>query len=228
MAEILAASDRSVLVRFGAEMSPEYHRAVCGLMRAFERKPVAGVTSISPGFASVLFRYDPRLLSPRDAEHAVELLLDHEDSAALGGRAVEVPVCYGGEYGPDLDELAQWAGLSPDAVVELHCAEEYHVYFLGFAPGFAYLGEVDPRIAMPRRAKPRPRVPRGSVGIAARQTAVYPSATPGGWNLIGRCPLALFSTAPECKTLLQTGDTVRFRPIDGAEFARIAEGIPPA
>jgi inhibitor of KinA len=134
-------------------------------------------------------------------------------------RTVEIPVCYGGEHGPDLAEVAKGCGLSTSEVVKLHVSRTYHAYFLGFAPGFAYLGELPEEIATPRLETPRKKVPAGSVGIAGRQTAVYPFATPGGWNLIGRTPLTLFRSDRKKMSLVEIGDQVQFRSITREEFS---------
>ena len=137
---------------------------------------------------------------------------------AANPRLVEVPVCYGGEFGPDLDWVAEQRGLPAEKVVELHIAPTYHAYFLGFAPGFAYLGDLAEEIAVPRVETPRKEVAAGSVGIAGRQTAIYPFRTPGGWRLIGRTPLEIFRKDREPMGMIAIGDQVRFRPITQAEF----------
>ena len=133
-------------------------------------------------------------------------------------RLVDVPVCYGGEFGPDLEWVAAQRGLTAEKVVELHIAQSYHAYFLGFVPGFAYLGELAEQIAVPRLETPRKEVTAGSVGIAGRQTAIYPFETPGGWRLIGTTPLEIFRKEREPMGLIAIGDQVRFRPIPRAEF----------
>jgi inhibitor of KinA len=139
---------------------------------------------------------------------------------------VEIPVCYGGDLGPDLGGIAEWAGLTVEDVIRAHAAVPYRVYMLGFLPGFAYLGAVDPRIAMPRRTTPRLRVPAGSVAIAGPQTGVYPADAPGGWHLIGRTPLTMFDVARTHPSLLAPGDRVEFRAVDrdAYEHARSRSG----
>ena len=139
-------------------------------------------------------------------------------------RLVEVPVCYGGEFGPDLEDVAVQRGMLPEKVVELHFGQTYHAYFLGFAPGFAYLGDLAEELAAPRLQTPRKEVAAGSVGIAGRQTAVYPFATPGGWRLIGRTPMEIFQKDREPMGLIAIGDQVRFRPITRAEFLAARRG----
>jgi inhibitor of KinA len=136
---------------------------------------------------------------------------------------VEIPVCYGGEFGADLDFVAKHANLTPGEVIEIHSAADYLVHMIGFAPGFPYLGGMSSKIAAPRRSSPRLKVPAGSVGIAGEQTGIYPLETPGGWQLIGRTPLALFRPEQDPPTLLQPGDIVRFRPITPQQFRELKE-----
>jgi KipI family sensor histidine kinase inhibitor len=139
------------------------------------------------------------------------------------GRLIEIPVCYGGEYGPDLDAVAKRAGLAPDEIVARHTAAEYAVAMIGFAPGFPYLLGLDPALATPRRTDPRTRVPAGSVAIGGAQTGIYPRELPGGWQLIGRTPLVLFDPRREPPCLLAPGDGLRFRAIRADEFEKLAE-----
>jgi inhibitor of KinA len=177
------------------------------------------ITDVVPAYDSVAVHYEPgRVACRRDesphqamARWIADRVARLPDAPVAAGRLLEIPVRYGGEDGPDLDALALARGLSPDEVVALHTAPEYVVHFLGFMPGFAYLGGLDARLATQRRAVPRTLVPAGSVGIGGAQTAVYPLASPGGWQLIGRTPLALFDAAREPAALLAAGDRVRFR-----------------
>lgn len=149
---------------------------------------------------------------PQDAVGQLQRWWEESESLALEPRDIDIPVVYGGEQGPDLAHVAQHSGMTPQQVVECHVAGRYLVYFIGFQPGFAYLGGLDERLHTPRRAEPRLQVPAGSVGIGGRQTGIYPLATPGGWQLIGRTPLALFNPRAATPTLLQPGDRVRFVP----------------
>ena len=179
----------------------------------------AAITDVVPAYASVAVHYDPARVDCRKDESPHEAMgrwiADRiarlPDAPPVVGRLVEIPVRYGGEDGPDLEALAVARGLTPDAVVDLHTAPEYVVHFVGFMPGFAYLGGLDPRLATPRRAVPRTHVPSGSVGIGGAQTAVYPVASPGGWQLIGRTSRALFDPNAAPAALLAAGDRVRFR-----------------
>lgn len=168
-----------------------------------------------PSYHSLLIVFDPLHLTPNDIRHALmQCLVLHAPSGLGAGKLIELPVYYSPESGADLERLATRAGLSVAEVIALHQQTEYWVYAVGFAPGFAYLGEVDRRIAAPRLSTPRASVPKGSVAIAERQTAVYPSASPGGWNLIGRCPTPLFDAEKTPPMAFAVGDRVRFKAID--------------
>jgi KipI family sensor histidine kinase inhibitor len=167
--------------------------------------------------------FDPLITDQRRLETAARAAGDAPAVAEAAGRQVRIPVCYGGEFGPDLAEVARFAGLDEAGVVARHAGGSYRVFMIGFVPGFAYMGSVDAAIAAPRRASPRPRVPAGSVGIAGAQTGVYPRETPGGWQLIGRTPAALFDPDRAEPCLLAPGDAVRFEAIDRAAFDRLAD-----
>ena len=172
-----------------------------------------------PSYASILILYNPlRSTHTNIVRRVREALHDLPAQATAVGRTVVLPVYYAPEAGADLEALAARAGLSVPEVIELHTGTEYRVYAIGFAPGFAYLGEVDERIATPRLATPRARVPRGSVAIAERQTAVYPAESPGGWNLIGRCPVSMFNPQSQPCMPVAVGDSVRFSAIGRARF----------
>lgn len=172
-----------------------------------------------PSYASVLIQYNPLHSHRGDIVRRVRRALDALAAEPVTpGRSVVLPVYYAAESGADLESLAAAAGLTTAEVIDLHCATQYRVYAIGFAPGFAYLGEVDSRIATPRLPTPRARVPRGSVGIADQQTAVYPSESPGGWNLIGRCPTPMFTPDAQPSMPVAVGDSVYFEPIDRARY----------
>lgn len=217
------SGDTLILVEVGTEMALDVNARVTALASRLVEARVRGVRDVVPAYASVGVHVDPRRFDQAALEAAVET---HADDARRpsASRVVEIPVRYGGDDGPDLDDVAAFAGCTPDEVVRRHAAGRYHVYMLGFLPGFAYLGGVDPSIGMPRRSSPRPVVPPGSVGIAGAQTGVYPYASPGGWQLIGRTPVAMFDPARETPALLAPGDTVRFVPIGDAEWQSLATG----
>ncbi|MFP6850658.1 MAG: 5-oxoprolinase subunit PxpB [Pseudomonas sp.] len=178
------------------------------------------LTDLVPGWNSLLLHYDLMRTDHLQLAERLKPLLERwlaEPLAVQGGQLHEIPICYDGE---DLAEVARLCQLSTAQVIELHTASEYHVGAIGFAPGFAYLAELDARLALPRRATPRLSVPAGSLAIAERQTAIYPQRSPGGWHLIGRCPWALFDVAQTPPCPLALGDRVRFRSIDERDFIR--------
>lgn len=214
--------DSAVVVRLGSDLDETALRRVRALAAALEHDRPAGVVDVVPAFTSVTVFYDAthtggyaRLCAEVEARAA------RADASLVSqeARVVEIPVCYGGEFGPDLAEVAARAGLSSDEVVALHAGADYLVHAVGFAPGFAYLGGLPAKLHTPRRATPRTTVPAGTVGIGGAQTGVYPLATPGGWNLIGRTPLRLFDAGRAEAAQLRTGDRVRFRAIGAEEFS---------
>lgn len=180
-----------------------------------------------PTYRSLAINYDPHQLS-RDALMSVirELLeLKQESQQQSLREVVEVPVCYGGEYGPDLDFIAEHTKLSQEEVIKRHCAPTYYCYMLGFTPGFCYIGGMDEQLTTPRLSNPRTSIPMGSVGIAGKQTGIYPIASPGGWQLLGRTPLRLFDPQRNPITLIQAGEWVRFKPIEESLFAQIEKDV---
>jgi inhibitor of KinA len=218
--EFRAASDQAMLVYLGEKIGLESHRRVFQLLRLLQEEPLAWVRNLQPTYCSMLVSFDACAVDHHEIEAALRGYEERAEKMALApARVVEIPVCYGGEFGPDLEEVAAVHNLSPSRVIELHLSRSYRAYFLGFAPGFAYLGDLPEAIATPRLTTPRKKVAAGSVGIAGTQTAVYPFATPGGWRLIGRTPLAMFRKEREPMGLIVVGDEVRFRAITREEFA---------
>ena len=215
-----AASDQALLVYLGEEIGAESHDRVVRLLRLLQKDAPAWIRNVQPAYCSLLIAFDATRVDQAEAQARIaEYEKRAEKLLAAEPRQVEIPVCYGGEFGPDLEDVAAKSGLSPAKVIMLHCTRAYHAYFLGFAPGFAYLGDVAKEIATPRLETPRKEVPPGSVGIAGRQTAVYPFATPGGWRLIGRTPLEVFKKDRQPMELISIGDQVKFRPISREEFS---------
>jgi inhibitor of KinA len=208
---IRPSSDSSLLVTFGDRISPEAHRQVLRLTRRLES--ARKIRNLHPAFTSVLVEFDPRRARAGEIEELIRARLQadgEEDVAEPPARLIEIPVRYGGEFGPDLEDVARHAGLEAGRVVELHASAEYEVYFLGFATFFVYLGGLPAEIATPRLAAPRRQVPAGSVGIAGGQTGIYPLASPGGWRIIGRTGARLFDPQREPPPLVRMGDRVRF------------------
>jgi inhibitor of KinA len=216
--------DAAVAVEFERRIDRATHDRVVAVARAITGACLAGVRDVVPAYHAVTVHFDPlgtdvvALISRLEQEAARAASPAHEVS-----RITRIPVCYGGAYGPDLPDVAAWSGLGEDEVVARHVSTTYRVYMLGFLPGFAYLGSVDPKIAMPRRARPRVKVPEGSVGVAGEQTGIYPQVSPGGWQLIGRTPVRLVDLSKADPFLLRPGDLVRFHRIDAVEFEAGAE-----
>ncbi|WP_317173399.1 5-oxoprolinase subunit PxpB [Hymenobacter armeniacus] len=224
--------DAAVVLEFGHGISPAIHRAIQAVSRYLTEYPFPGLRELVPAFTTLTVYYDPWVLSEngrhqpyeRVAEILHQLLPAAQAAAGEAGTdLVEIPVCYGGEFGPDLAFVAAHTGLPPGEVIARHSAPDYLVHLIGFAPGFPYLGGLDERLAAPRKAEPRALVPAGAVGIAGAQTGIYSLPTPGGWQLIGRTPRRLFSPEWARPSLLQAGQRLRFVPIDEAEFYHLQQ-----
>jgi len=217
--KIVSASDSSLLVVFGNVISPALHERVIALFRAFQVRHDPRIRNLHPGYASLLIDFDPLRMTHDELTGIVEQLAISPDLTTAGSsNVITIPVCYEVEFGPDLPDVAQHAGLSAEEVVRLHCAPMYLVYFLGFSPGFVYLGGLPEILHTPRLSTPRPSISGGSVGIAGAQTGIYPVDSPGGWKLIGRTPLRMFDPEATPPTRLQPGDRMRFAAIDRATF----------
>jgi len=209
---VVDSSDRSLLLVFDDRISPAARGSVLRLTPLLQSVP--GVTNVHPAYASILIDFDPRAIRHAGVQRAAAELFAQTAGATLPEpRTVEIPVAYGGEDGPDLEEVAALTGHTAEEVVAIHAGAEYLVYFLGFSPGFPYLGGLPESIAAPRLETPRRRVAAGSVAIGGRQTGVYPMASPGGWRIIGRTALRLFDVAADPPVLLRMGDHVRFVPM---------------
>jgi len=207
------------MVYFGDVVDAQTSARVQAATSAIESVMGEDLIDLVPSYASVLILYNPLRTNHLSVARRVRGALSNVSTPAIiERRTVVLPVYYAPEVGIDLESLAERAGLSVSKVIDLHASSEYRVYAIGFAPGFAYLGAVDERIAAPRLATPRASVPRGSVAIADRQTAVYPSVSPGGWNLIGRCPVPMFDPSAQPCMPVAVGDTVRFEPISRERF----------
>jgi inhibitor of KinA len=216
------ASDQTLLVCYEGGISHEVHARVAQLLWLLEREPVKGIRNLHPAYCTLLVKFDPLCWLHKELE---EILRAYEDRAAAAPipaeRQVEIPVCYEDDFGPDLDDVAQFHGISREGVIELHTSHIYTVFFLGFVPGFAYMGELPDVLQTPRFATPRKSVAAGSVAIAGRQTGVYPVSTPGGWRVLGRTPLKIFEAQRAPMSLLQMGDRVRFVAVSRQRLAEI-------
>lgn len=218
---IAPVSEDAVLITLAHAIDDTLPTRLCRLAQSIRDKEFPWLVDLVSSYTTMLVIYDPLSVDYRAVIARLRAIIDAEMSAPgpdqnIVGDLVELPVYYSDESGPDLAELAADTGLDAEEVIRRHTALEYRVHALGFAPGFAFMGEVDPSIARPRKQTPRTRVPAGSVGIANRQTAVYPQASPGGWQIIGRCPTPLFD--PQTLSLLKVGDRVRFRAINRDDF----------
>ena len=224
--------DAAVVLEFGTGISPDTHRAIAAFGAYLAQQSFAGLRETVPAFTTLTVYYDPWQLSEngryqpyeRVAEILRQLLATAPAAEATTETSlVEIPVCYGGGFGPDLEFVAQHTGLTTDEVIALHSNPEYLVHMIGFAPGFPYLGGLDARLTTPRRPQPRTLVPAGAVGIAGPQTGIYSLPTPGGWQLIGRTPLRLFNPEWAAPSRLRAGQHLRFVPIAATEFTRLQQ-----
>ena len=227
---LLDAGDGAVTIEFGDQITSQLVGRVAALDKllqaARERGELAGVVETMPTFRSLTVLYDPLQSSRAALDPVLTALASQSEAApAANGRRWRLPVCYGGEFGADLADVASATGLSPDAVVQLHADTELSVYMLGFMPGFPFMGDLPSALDMPRRREPRLRVPAGSVAITGSLTAIYPWQSPGGWQLIGRCPVPLFDAAAATPSLLAPGDTVRFEAITAQRLAELEAAI---
>jgi KipI family sensor histidine kinase inhibitor len=218
---IVRAGDSMLLVEYDERIDLAVNAMAVSLAARIEAAKIVGVRDVVPTYRSVAVYFDPL----RTDIGKLSALVESESvrtaaTTAAAGTTIRIPVCYGGAFGPDLGELAAAAGMSEAQVIDLHAGGTYRVFMMGFLPGFAYLGTLDKRIAAPRRQTPRVRVPAGSVGIAGRQTAVYPVDSPGGWQLVGRTPLRVFDLSRPEPFLLKPGDEVRFYPVAASACGR--------
>ncbi|HEY4218479.1 MAG TPA: 5-oxoprolinase subunit PxpB [Gemmatimonadaceae bacterium] len=224
--ELAPLGDRAVMITLGHAIDEATHRLVRAISARLDASPPAGVVDQVPAFLSIAVHYDPAAvpgdshIAPyeRMADALRHALADVRPDESVAARLVDIPVCYGGDLGPDLEDLARQHELSADDVIRIHTGAEYLVYMVGFMPGFAYMGGLPEQLVTPRRSSPRTAVPARSVGIGGEQTGVYPMESPGGWNLIGRTPAEIFDPRRDPATLLAAGDRVRFHSISLAEY----------
>lgn len=214
---IFSLGDSAITVEFGKDISPDLNARSIALANSLSTSPFPGFYEAVPAYASVTVYFDPytvRLRFPdASAFETVSEFINGtatDRSADTQPRIVEIPMIVSHEASPDLSDVAEFASVSTDEVIDIFLSHTYRVYMLGFLPGFAYMGEVDERIAMPRKTSPRKSVAKGSIGIAGKQTGIYPLASPGGWQLIGRTETAMFNAAADEPCLLRPGDEVRF------------------
>lgn len=217
------AGDRGLLVEYGSDIDPAVNQKVRSMAAALQEDRPDGLVEVVPAYCSILVIYDPAAATIDTLKKAL-LSLEKQlpDMQLPPPKVLDIPVCYQGEYGPDMDDVAARAGLTPQEVTRIHSEPEYMIYMIGFTPGFPFLGGLPESLHVPRLATPRPSVPAGSVGIANNQTGIYPLASPGGWRLIGQTPLRLFTPEHSHPIPYQPGDRIRFRPISPLEFQRLS------
>ena len=216
---IAAAGDSALLIEFQQTIDSRINARAIALAERLRRRCGTAVRDAVVGYATLTVYFDPLVVDgawmEAEARDAAAVM---DDVQVAGGSEIDVPVCYGGEFGPDIADVAAFGGCSEEEVIALHVTTPYRVYMVGFVPGFAYMAAVDQRIAAPRRAAPRAAVPCGAVAIAGGQTGIYPAVTPGGWNIIGRTPLKPYDPERRAPFLLQPGDTVKFRSVSRDEY----------
>ena len=213
--------DRSLLVELGDEINPAVNQRVQELFTRLDLQRPNGILDLVPSYRSLLVVYDPLGISLDEIKSGIkDIWYEPKQPRLPQPRAVEIPVVYGGEHGPDLNLVAQYHNLTPQQVIEFHTKPTYRVYMIGFTPGYPYLGEVLDALATPRRETPRILVPKGSVGIAHKQTGIYPVDSPGGWQIIGWTPMTLFDPLGKPPSLLVMGDRVQFHAITAQEASQ--------
>lgn len=218
------AGDRGLLVEYGDAIDPDVNTKVRVMARAIEQEQLNGLLELVPTYRSLMILYDLAVTDPTRLTGAVRALEGRlSDIEIPAPDRVEIPVCYGGEFGPDMTHVGRRHGLTERQVIDRHAGTVYRVYLIGFTPGFPYMGILPHELRVPRLETPRTMVPAGSVGIANEQTGIYPVDSPGGWNIIGRTPFRLFDPMRQVPFLLKAGDLVRFVPIGRDEYDRMAE-----
>lgn len=225
-AKYLISGDSAINMEFGNEISQDINRKIRAVTILIEKRQIRGINELVPTYRSLMVHYNPLLIG---YEKLVNILKEIEENTKNidlpWPQVIEIPVLYGGDYGPDIENVANHNGLTVHELIKIHTSVEYLIYMLGFTPGFPYLGGMDKRIATPRLKSPRTKIPAGSVGIAGEQTGIYPLQSPGGWQLIGITPLELFNPGRENPILLKSGDYIVFKDIDEKEYGKIKEEV---
>ncbi|MCG8540553.1 MAG: 5-oxoprolinase subunit PxpB [Clostridia bacterium] len=222
----LMAGDKALTMEFGNSISKEVNNKIRSITVAIETRNIKGIVELVPTYRSLMIHYNPLKISYDELINALKQLERQLETIELpAAQVVEIPTLYGGEYGPDIENVANHNQLKLEDVINIHTSNEYLIYMLGFTPGFPYLGGMDPKIATPRLESPRTKINAGSVGIAGGQTGIYPIDSPGGWQIIGRTPIPLFDSQREIPILLKAGNYIIFRSIGENEYKEIEEAV---
>ena len=225
-AQYLICGDSALNIEFGNEISEEINKKIRVAAALIENREISGISEVVPTYRSLMIHYDPLII---EYEELISILKGIEENIKnvelYSPEIIEIPVLYGGQYGPDIENVAMHNKLTVEEVIKIHTSAEYLIYMLGFTPGFPYLGGMDKRIATPRLHSPRTKIPAGSVGIAGEQTGIYPVQSPGGWQLIGSTPIELFNPDSENPILLKSGNHIVFKSIDEEEYMKIKEEV---
>lgn len=212
-------SERSLRISYGNIFSHSNYQKLLYIQQQLTN--LNAITEAVISYTTLTVYFDPFTLTHRELQRIISELINEDKTVQLKGEHIKIPVCYEGEYAPDIEEVANYHRMTIEDVIKYHCGKKYEVLFLGFAPGFPFLSEIDVRIATPRRKNPRNNVFRGSVGIAGKQTGIYPSDSPGGWQIIGRTPINLLPMRKDQATLLKAGDLIQFYPISQQEYVEL-------
>lgn len=219
----LSCGDSAVTVEFSKEISEETNRKIRFLAAKIESDGIKGVSECVPTFCSMTIYFDPVVISGKKLKKKILKITDsYKESSDEKRRVFLIPVCYEGEYAPDMANVSKLTGLSKEEIIKIHTSTDYLIYMLGFLPGFPYLGGMDKRIEAPRLDTPRTVIPAGAVGIGGKQTGIYPLASPGGWQLIGRTPVKVYDPERAEPIVYKAGDYIRFYSVSESEFEKIA------
>lgn len=224
--QISAFGDQGMRIQFGNRISMETNQMIRSFSILLHQENIEGVREWIPTYTALTIVYDPYLITYTELKGKILELQDHVFSTDVpAAQVIQIPTCYGGEYGPDLSFVASYNGLDERQVMDIHSSTKYLIYMMGFTAGFPYLGGMSPKIATPRQPVPRTKIAAGSVGIAGEQTGIYPLDTPGGWQIIGRTPLKLFNPLNPSPILLEAGNYIQFMPITKEQFIKIEQEI---
>ena len=225
-AQYLICGDSALNIEFGNEISEEINKKIRVAAALIENREISGISEVVPTYRSLMIHYDPLIIEYEELISILKWIEENIKNVELySPEIIEIPVLYGGQYGPDIENVAMHNKLTVEEVIKIHTSAEYLIYMLGFTPGFPYLGGMDKRIATPRLHSPRTKIPAGSVGIAGEQTGIYPVQSPGGWQLIGSTPIELFNPDSENPILLKSGNHIVFKSIDEEEYMKIKEEV---